>query len=499
MRYLEFITFVASTLLAQDLSVKTFGAKGDGISDDTTAIQSAFDTVCGDKFAIQNITGAGVSPIVITTAAPHNFMNASSVTIEGTGGNTNANGQWSATVLSSTTLALYGDDGEASVGNAAYTSGGTVSLAMPRLFFPTGTYNISSPLVTRCAIFLSGDGPTRSVIFQTHQYTLMHGIVANHSLWMQDMAVNTTPLTVDYGMVGVFAGTSSATEPMLGDTFNFVRFNSDGFNFGLDINGTSDRDLLASITVNRCKISVGTQENAVSQPINAANAVFLTVENSTLLGDSLPDGTVHNDHAIYTLAVRGVLIQNNLVQDHGNSAIKLLQGGFHSASCPTMQDYTSWTIRNNRIEGSRLAVAVYSYCALVMPSIVLSNNVIWNIPNAYLGDYAAVYVQANCRSNMLAVESTGNIFSNLGLGGIVLASQVQSDAACTAPNAQGTISNFTSTGDTFVNWSITSPGTFPAINSTGANLIHASISQLDADGGSSGNIPLNLSAFAEVN
>jgi hypothetical protein len=134
-----------------------------------------------------------------------------------------------------------------------------------------------------------------------------------------------------------------------------------------------------------------------------------------------------------------------------------------------------------------------------MPSIVLANNVIRNIPNGYLGDYAAVYVQANCQSNMVQVVSSGNTFSNLGLGGIVLASQVEGDTACPAPSAQGTISDFTSTGDTFVNWSMTSPGTFPAINSTGANLIHASISQLNADGGSSGNIPLNLAAFAEVN
>ncbi len=505
MKYLALAVFITTAFAApapvkqiHDNSVRDFGAKGDGATDDTAAIQSAFDSSCNASFVISNSTGTGVSPIVITTATPHNFLNGSAITIAGVAGNTNANGEWLATVLSSTSIALYGEDGEASVGNATYTSGGTVAPVTPRLYFPAGVYNISSPLKTGCAMFLSGDGPTQSVIFQTHQYTLMHGIVANHSLWMQDMAVNTTPLTVDYGMVGVFAGNSPAT-PMLGDTFTFVRFNSSGFNFGLDINGSSDRDLLASVTVNRCRISVGTKENAVSQPINAANALFLTVENSTLLGDSLPGGTIHNDHAIYTLAVRGVLIQNNLIQDHGNSAIKLLQGGFHSASCPTIQDYTSWTIRNNRIEGSRLAIAVYSYCALVMPSIVLANNVVWNIPNPYLGDYAAVYVQANCQSNMAEVVSSGNIFSNLGLGGIVLASQVQSDAACTAPSAEGTIANFTSTGDTFVNWSMSSPGTFPAINSTGANLIHASISQLNADAGLSGNVALNLSAFAEVN
>jgi hypothetical protein len=481
------------------VSIKTFGAKGDGVTDDTAAIQTGLNAACGASFTIATTSGAGVSPIVITTTAPHTFLNGSSVTVAGVGGNADANGSWVATVLSPSTVALYSQNGDASTGNATYTSGGTIAAVAPNLYFPAGTYNISSPLVTGCAISLSGDGPTQSIIFQTHQYTSIHGVVANYSLSMQDMAINTTPLTVDYGMIAVFAGTSSQAAPMLGYTFSFVRFNSSGFNFGLDINGTSETDLLDSITVSDCNISVGTKANAVSQPINAANAVMLTVTGSTLTGDSLPDGAIHNDHAIDTLAVRGVLIRNNLIQNHGNSAIKLLQGGFHSASCPTIQNYTSWTIDNNRIVGSRLAIAVYSYCALVMPSIVISNNLISNIPNTYLGDYAAVYVQSNCQSNMAQVASSSNTFTNLGLGGIVLASQVESDATCTATAAQGTISNFSSTGDTFVNWSLTSAGTFPAINSTGQNLIHASVAQLNADGSSNGNVALNLSAFTDVN
>lgn len=483
---------------ADAISIKDFGAKGDGVTDDTAAIQSGFNGACGDGFAVSTATGAGVSPIVITTTAPHPFVNGSALEITGVGGNTNANGSWSAAVLTPTAVALYSHAGEASIGNAAYSSGGTITAGTPHLYFPAGTYNISSPLVTGCAMFLSGDGPTQSVIFQTHQYTSMHGIVANHSLRMQDIAVNTTPLTVNYGMIGVFGGTSIAAAPMLGDTFTFVRFHSSGFNFGMDINGTSETDLLASIVVDDCNISVGTQANAVSQPINAANAVFLTVGNSTLTGDSIPGGTVNNDHAIYTLAVRGVLIQNNLIRNHGNSAIKLLQGGFSAPSCPAIQNYTSWTINNNRIEGSRMAIAVYTFCALVMPSIVISNNLISNIPDPYFGDYAAVYVQSNCQSNMAQVLSSGNTFTNLGLGGIVLASQIEGDAACTATTAQGTISNFTSAGDTFLNWSMASAGAFPAINSTGRNLIRASVSQLKADGAANGNIALNLSAFASV-
>jgi hypothetical protein len=489
-------TFLFSILISaasfNTVSIKDFGARGDGATDDTAAIQSGLNAACGDRFQVASATGAGVSPIVITTAAPHTFMNGAALTIAGVGGNTNANGRWAARVLTTTSVALYQETGAATVGNGAYLSGGTIrGPGATHLYFPAGTYNISSPLITGCEMFLSGDGPTKSIIFQTHQYALIHGIVANHSLTMQDIGVNTTPLTVNYGMVAVFGGVSGS---MLGDTFTFVRFNSSGFNFGMDINGTSDTDLLDSILVDDCNISVGTEENAVSQPINAANAQFLTVENSTLTGDSIPGGMVNNDHGIYTLAIRGALIQNNLIQNNGNSAIKLLQGGFFSPSCPTVQDYTSWTISNNRIAGSRMAIAVYSFCALRMPSIVISNNQISNIADSYLGDYAAVYVQSNCQSNMESVVSSGNTFTNLGLGGIFLASQIEGDKTCTATTAEGTISNFSSTGDTFVNWSMAAAGTFPAINSTGQNLIHASVSQLNASGG----VPLNLSPFAVV-
>ena len=480
--------------------MKTFGAAGDGRTDDTAAIQSALNTACGDQSQISTTSGAGVSPIVVTTAAPHTFTNSSLLTIAGVGGNTNANGQMVGHGALHRRRSLFiTQAGEASLGNADYTSGGTVTSAASHLYFPAGTYIISSPLVTGCPLFLSGDGPTASVIFQSHQYTGMHGIVANHSLRMQDIAVSTTPLAVDYGMVAVFGGTSVAAAPMLGDTFTFVRFNSSGFNFGMDINGTSETDVLAPDHWSTIATSPSARETTRSASRSTRpTRCFSPSQNSTLSGNSIPGGAVKNDHAIYTLAIRGVLIRNNLIRNHGNSAIKLLQGGFSAPSCPTIQNYTSWTIDHNRIEGSRMAIAVYSFCALVMPSIVISNNQISNIPDTYFGDYAAVYVQSNCQSNMVDVLSSGNTFTNLGLGGIVLASQIEGDTACLATTAQGTISNFTSTGDTFMNWSLASAGTFPAINSAGRNLVHASIANLSADS-ATGNAALNLSAFASVN
>jgi hypothetical protein len=71
-----------------------------------------------------SVTGAtNATPIVITTGSAHGYSTGDTVNIESVGGNTAANGHWLITVLSSTTFSL-GD----SVGNGAYTSGGTSTL-----------------------------------------------------------------------------------------------------------------------------------------------------------------------------------------------------------------------------------------------------------------------------------------------------------------------------------------------------------------------------------
>lgn len=71
----------------------------------------------------KSVTGAtNASPIVITTSAAHGFSSGNFVQVQGVTGNTAANGVFSVTSLSTTTLELRG-----SAGNGVYISGGTVT------------------------------------------------------------------------------------------------------------------------------------------------------------------------------------------------------------------------------------------------------------------------------------------------------------------------------------------------------------------------------------
>ncbi len=110
------------------MAVSTFGNEFFIIVEDdfTFALEDGslptaiFDS--GSAYARATITAASnASPIVITTSAAHGYISGIFVTVEGVLGNTNANGTWAIDVLSATTFSMTH-----SVGNAAYTSGGTV-------------------------------------------------------------------------------------------------------------------------------------------------------------------------------------------------------------------------------------------------------------------------------------------------------------------------------------------------------------------------------------
>ncbi|HXP88126.1 MAG TPA: right-handed parallel beta-helix repeat-containing protein [Bryobacteraceae bacterium] len=353
-----------------------------------------------------------------------------------------------------------------------------------KLYVPAGTYNISSPLTTGCAMFIFGDGATLSIIRQTVQRSANHGIISSHSLTLQDIGINTAPLRQDYGMAAVFR--SDTASPASGQTFAFIRYNSAGFNFGLDVAGTSTADQLDAVTVQDCDISVGTAWGAVSQPVNVRTARSVLVENNTLTGDA------NNDHAIYLIAARMVVIRNNTIARIQNSAVKILNGGFcgRSPGCPpdTGQDYAGWTIENNRISNAAMAIAVYLYGTTELPLVDINHNEISDIADTYAGDAAAIYVNVNDSASMAKVSVTSNVYRTLSLGGVFLVT-----------SGQGTVKLFEDRGDKFINWSVFDPGTYYAISSSGAGLGGAVIEQLSMDAQGHGRAALNLKAFSRVN
>lgn len=77
----------------------------------------------GDVVGINlTITGASNATPIVITSASHGLATGDMVTIASVGGNTAANGTWKITKVGDNTFSLDG-----SVGNAAYTSGGTVA------------------------------------------------------------------------------------------------------------------------------------------------------------------------------------------------------------------------------------------------------------------------------------------------------------------------------------------------------------------------------------
>jgi hypothetical protein len=73
------------------------------------------------NYSVLTTSGTGVSPIQVQTTATNTLTTGQTVTIASVGGNTNANGTFTITVINSTTFTLNG-----TTGNGNYTSGGTV-------------------------------------------------------------------------------------------------------------------------------------------------------------------------------------------------------------------------------------------------------------------------------------------------------------------------------------------------------------------------------------
>ncbi len=90
----------------------------------TSALQTpgGMATTMSVSYSISNVSGSGVSPIVITTTTTHALATGQQVTISGVNGATAANGTYQITVINTTQFSLNN-----TTGNGAYTGGGTVN------------------------------------------------------------------------------------------------------------------------------------------------------------------------------------------------------------------------------------------------------------------------------------------------------------------------------------------------------------------------------------
>ncbi|MGA3186334.1 MAG: glycosyl hydrolase family 28-related protein [Bryobacteraceae bacterium] len=406
--------------LVEGVSVKDFGAMGDGVTDDTAAIQNGMTAACFSE------------------------------------------------------------------GNS-------------HLHFPAGTYNINTSLTTGCAMIITGDGPLASILFMTAHRSANHGIIANYPLEIEDIAVNTAPVMADLGMVAVFR--QDTFTPSAGQNYTFLRYYSSGFNFGIDVAGVgSGPDQLGAVVVRDCILATSTSSSgtAVSEPLNVRTAASLTAENNLLLGDG------NGDHGIYVIGIRTLLLANNTIQGNHDSSVKVLTGGFGTGSgtvCDAGQDYQSWTVRDNIIQNSDFAGAFYTYCDTRVPVITYTGNRVLNMTDTYLPDGATLIFEPSCSSMMSSIVMGGNVFQDITQGGVLIQSSAQFPLGpCPSSGLLGTVSNFVSTGDQFINWSTLSSGTYFAISANGpaANLLQASVLQLTANGQKNGRAALNLGAFAQV-
>jgi hypothetical protein len=241
-------------------------AVGDG---STTAKPSDTDLAAAAGASLGGgITGAtNATPIVLTTSTAHGVVVGQVVVVASVGGNTNANGTFEVSAVTSTTLTLLN-----SAGNAAYTSGGTVALINKYRQAATPTVN---PAVGGG---ITGATNATPIVITT---SAAHGLADGMVVSIAAVGGNTNANTTCYVKVTGFSTTT----------------------FGL----YTDKALTAGVAGNAAYTSGGTvnliggvQYAATFQPANANftwNEFALTTGGGATNKQAVPPPTLF-DHAI---------------------------------------------------------------------------------------------------------------------------------------------------------------------------------------------------------
>jgi len=183
------------TLAIANTTGSTYGPFATGTYHVANATTGAgFSNQSSLTIAAQNIVGGTISgatntsPITITTSGAHGLTSSNIVFISGVAGNTAANGFWAITVVDSTHFILNG-----SVGNGAYTSGGTVNVCTTATFVAdlAGTSGTSAPAtITNVTTVLGGVSVSNVASFVGTNWESNTSVAARCRLKLQALSPN---------------------------------------------------------------------------------------------------------------------------------------------------------------------------------------------------------------------------------------------------------------------------------------------------------------------
>ncbi len=164
---------------------------------------------------ISGVTGAGVSPIVITTAVANSFAVGDTVKISGVGGNTAANGTFTIAAVDSALneITLAG-----TTGNGTYTSGGTVTDLTPNANWGQVSVDGFEPIefTNKTTLTINAlAGSDEINLNNPNKPTGLTGITVNgNDPTASDTLIANGTTTVDYAPTTVGAGTITGAGPV---------------------------------------------------------------------------------------------------------------------------------------------------------------------------------------------------------------------------------------------------------------------------------------------
>lgn len=337
------------------------------------------------------------------------------------------------------------------------------------ILFQGGTYQHDNTILTNSRyLTLRGQGQYITKLQLTATGALKHAIKASGTtgyLGIFDMEISpSTALTADHGM---YMATMDATVETLATSavLEVARVRSIGFNFGTGCNGD------VSIKVQRCQTTdsyiktQGLNTSSISDPISAQQVQWAIAERN------VTDNTNLGDHCIYYIHAINVRAVGNECQNVKDFALKIISQPLVNGVTNTLG---SWTVTDNYLHDAVGGATFTVSQAHIMPHLNARNNTFTTIGTGGASATSLV-VTAQDTAVIRKVDVSGTVMDGLQVAGIQFATA-----------AGATIEHAIAQDLTIRNWSISSVGTYAALNYSGAGTYRKAVVSGYFDGQSNG-------------